>query len=207
MFANPIRKLKNLEKSVAKYINKYDAMSLSLVDLTESTQNSPVQPKMESLKVLTTEINDVLNEGYIEQQSVLSALKCDVDMCGKSSNFINRESLIQLGNDLLPDQVNYVNNSLINKDAEIEISAVEKQLKLKLNSSYASATSIMELKSEVLRILFSISENYTHHIVEIGRDNGVLQVATKANVVVAPYFTSLTSHHFLSTSDVSTTNN
>ncbi len=100
------RKLLQLRQSVLlhqKYIEKFDALSLSSLEYDErsnkfifppsisssGTEQTGLAPELRGLHGLVKEVNDILNEGHIAQQSLLNHIGNEVEACVKIQTMIS----------------------------------------------------------------------------------------------------------------------
>ena len=187
MFENIQRKIKVLETAVYaesdKYIDKFEALSISAVEVDEQTSLNV--PEMKKLKVLATELNYILNEAYIEQQTLLSNIKNELLDCNRTWE---ANSTVQPRKD---------------RDSSFDDSKVlENQLKHTIKHLYDQIVLIVDFKSSLLQSIQRICDGYNQSITTIGRDSGVLQATKKVSLVTSPHFTPLTNNRFFSTQEV-----
>ena len=182
MFENVQRKLKNLETSVLaesdKYVDKFEALSISSVDIDEQ-QNPPSSlPDLRRLKLLSTDLNYVLTEAYIEQQSLLSNTRTELSDCNSTWNSMKT-----------------------NKESEIKF--VESQLKHQLKHLYDQIVLMIDFKATTLQSVQKIFDSYSKYLISTGQANGVLQASKKVSIVTTPYFLPLLGNRFFLTEEVS----
>jgi len=180
MFENVQRKLKNLETSVLaesdKYVDKFEALSISSVDIDEQ-QNPPSSlPDLRRLKLLSTDLNYVLTEAYIEQQSLLSNTRTELSDCSSTWNSMKT-----------------------NKESEIKF--MESQLKHQLKHLYDQIVLMIDFKATTLQSVQKIFDSYSKYLISTGQANGVLQASKKVSIVTTPYFLPLLGNRFFLTEE------
>lgn len=192
MFGNTLRKLKIIETAVVaesgKYVDKFEALKIAALDLDDkSKSNSGTSPELKKLNCFATDLNEVLNEGYIEQQSKLMTLRMDISECLKS-----KDETLESGK---PDTGNTENSSNIMKPIEI-------RLKHQLHYAYDKIYEIVDIKTSTLQLLHRLFSSYVKSVVAVGDESGVLHTAQKVEMVTAPYFQPLLQNKFFVTQEV-----
>lgn len=187
-----------------KFLNKFDAMSLSSLDLDESTGTVQGQlPKLEGLNNLYKELNDILNKGFIRQQQFLSTVK---ELLSRGQTLANTLHLppshkreVRVGGSH-EEEVDDLITFESSPDAE-SASYQKQELRVLLRDLYMALTSFSETKLAFLRCTQEIIHCYEETIVGLAEANGVLQVATKYQLATSTIMTALLEHKFFMTQE------
>ena len=232
MFEHPNRQLEFLERSIirsGKYIEKFDALSISAVTLEGSALSSSdgnierhEPPKMESLNKLTSEIGHILNEAYIEQQSALASIKIELAACEAEANAVVKV-LRPYQPDLLFSNASEVESaeSLLGPLEELadyttlpdpesspntrQALLMEQQLKSRLHELYEKVQGMIDSKLGLLNIVQKVTDVYLGSMITIANENGVIRASEKAISVITPHFNPLIQNRFFSTTEVRAT--
>jgi hypothetical protein len=184
MFEHTERKLKVLETAIfaesEKYVDKFEALSIASVEVEEPSAST--FPEMRKLKVLATELSYILNEAYIEQQSLLGNTKTELSSCNSEWNAMS------------------TNKAQSSNDHTVQ--STESQLKHQLKHIYDQIAFIVDFKSNALQTVQRVCDRYTRSMVSMGQFSGVLHASKKVALVTAPHFQPLVSNRFFATQEV-----
>lgn len=210
MFEKPQRKLINIKQSLAtgqKYVSKFDSLSIAVIDIDENNNFSADLPRMEGMRTLANDINNILSEAYIEQQQPLIDFKNSVVECQKLAEEIMTE--------LKPfadkkQQVSVVDPKLfldsIKGSSNINHSThgrtLETQLRPKLIDIYETISSIIDTKFSMLEQIQEITAFYIGTVVSVASASSVLRAEDKVNYLVNPHFSPLLSHKLFNSHEV-----
>lgn len=197
MFGNTLRKLKIIEAAVVaesgKYVDKFEALGIAAIDLDEETKASAGHtPELKKLKCLAADLNEVLNEGYIEQQNKLAAILGNITECLALLNQTADTGKLASGS-----------NGVTSSDSSVDITKpMEVLLKHQLHYAYDQIHEIVDFKTSTLQLLHRVLNGYVKSVVAIGDESGVLYTAKKVEIVTSPYFQPLRQNRFFTTHEV-----
>lgn len=189
MLKKVLQDIQSIEKSLVqngKYINKYDALSLSILDIDDDSNTIVTTPKMEGLQQLVTDISTVLSNGFDEVQTNLVDIDTGIIAVKTASEKLNRS--VNSNNN-----VNYVSHSVTKEQVLKE----KKNLSNKLQDLYDKITKLLEMKSRMLDSIENMFEVYYNSIVSCAMENGVLNTLDRANTVIDPFREEITHHSLL----------
>eukprot|EP00981_Chlorochromonas_danica_P012825 scaffold5444_cov181-Ochromonas_danica.AAC.6 len=189
-----------------KFLNKFDAMSLSSLDLDESTGAIQGQlPKLEGLNNLYKELNDILNKGFIRQQQFLATVKELLCRGQTLAHALHLPSHKKEKEEVIggwSQEEEEVDDLLTFESPDPESASYQKQeLRVLLRDLYMALTSFSETKLAFLRCTQEIIHCYEETIVGLAEENGVLQVAVKYRLATSTIMTALLEHKFFMTQE------
>jgi hypothetical protein len=192
MFENPQRKLKVLSRAVFaendKYVDKFEALSVASVDIGDTEAGvQDICPEMRKLKALATELANILNEAYIEQQALLCNTFTEVQQCKNGW-----EALAAVRSRAAGDKQ--------------DIRSLENQLKHQLRHLYDQVSLVVDAKATILLSVQRVCDSYVSSTTVIGNANGVLHAGTKVTFVTSPHFKPLLNNRFFVTQEVTLRN-
>ncbi|RYH30345.1 hypothetical protein EON65_05455 [archaeon] len=201
-----------------RYIQLYDAMSLSSIEINAAGNISGSMPKLDGCMLLFKDLMDLFNKAYIRQHSFLAKLHDEIE--GVTSNadtvlspmFLTKgtldvetapvEKLIDI--DEVVEETN-VTSPLANSSVDIDdVIKIQKSLvKSTLRQIYIALTSFMDVKLALLQCTQEIVNCYDTAIKSLAEQNGVLHAGIKYHIVVQPFMDSLLGHKLFNTVEVS----
>jgi len=220
-FHNSIRKLKHVQKSLKqqqlqsdKYVSKYDALSLSIIEtdaLSNPIDDSIHLPRMDGLRKLVHDLLDIFTEGCIEQQMLLSNVRKEIEEANVSTKQVlsSLESHSNEGfsgnkdptNALSFDELAVMTRNLYNVQLSSQARTLELQIKPILSNLYNRLNSMIDSKLEILQCTMQITDQYTASVLELAREHGVLEPMKKSQHVIGPHVQPLMNHKFFDTKE------
>lgn len=196
MFGNTLRKLKIIETAVVaesgKYVDKFEALGIAALDLEEKNKfPTGSAPELKKLKCLAADLNEVLNEGYIDQQAKLIELKRDIAECAKSL-----DDSIESGKPPLSSEGTNLDGS------PQSVKSLEVRVKHQLHYAYDQIHEIVDFKTSTLQLLHRVFGCYVKSVIAIGDESGVLYTSKKVDIITSPYFQPLRQNRFFVTHEV-----
>jgi hypothetical protein len=196
IFEKPLRKLQATRTSLltqGKFIGKYDALLLATITVDGSDKISI--PFLAGLNQLCSGLNDILNEAYIEQQTVSVPLTKDLSYC--QNIFQDMRSVNSS-----------LNISVIDNDsrhtASHKLKDLKSSLRLEIVALYSKVSKIADIKLKVMEVLKQLKSFYLEAIMEIAEESNILHYHVRASLVTESAFDALFIHKFFNTQVVST---
>lgn len=196
-----IRKLRQLHLAVIhhdKYLDRFDALSLASADLLLRNESLV---EMKSLLKLGKEICDILNEGYISQQSYLASMRRELDICSENLRRVNCHNIHGVINEsdaVDPESTvaeeELASRKMLNNSQILEATLLANDVQNQLKQLYESITESMDSKVFMLRLIREILEFYHDSMVDIASRSGVLEAELKASLVITSRFEPILRH-------------
>ena len=196
-----------------RYIQLYDAMSLSSIDIDANGNLSGSMPKLDGCMLLFKELMDLFNKAYIRQHSFLTQLKTEVELETSNVDAVLspaslpsnvEEGLVEKLIDV--DEVVEVTNvtmPIISKNSAKEAVTIQKNhVKSRLRQIYIALTAFMDVKLALFQCAQEIISYYENSIKSLAEQNGVLHASIKYQIVVQPFMDSLLGHKLFNTVEV-----
>jgi hypothetical protein len=194
IFEKPLRKVRAVKVGLinnSKYVNKFDALSLSTVDLEEGGEDSAssfpqvVMPKMTGLCQLTDALHDILNEAYIEQQTITPLIHNKLKECENIAEMIGRNIDV---------------DSAASQDKQ---KTLEMTAKSQLQDLHGRISNMVDIKLSMTEMIKIIKDCYFKALTQIAQESNVLSTVPRARLVVLPTFDTLLTDRFFNIQDES----
>lgn len=204
-----IKKLDYIHQAVLfhdKFVDKLDAISLSALDVNKPIPAQVANIEFRSLKRLTKEIMEILNEGCIMHQSQTIEVQRILERCNRSllkikGRGLEEADLLSLDSDSSHSDgigITLMSESLAKRprsnSQNLEETLLATDLHKHLRQSFSTISEIMEAKIMALRLIHEIIEHYHHSIVELATSNGVLIAERRAHFIIPPRVSQLLNH-------------
>lgn len=201
------RKLLNIRQSLLvgeKYVSKFDALSISIIEIDEQNHYSTELPRMEGMRSLANDINNVLNEAYIEQQQPLSELRLSLSECKKISEEVLADMKHGNSNDHSSIDPEQFLDTMKQTSSSFTLSkTLDKQLRPKLIEIYETVSSVIDAKFSMLEQVQDITDYYVRTVVAVAAGSSVLRAEDKVNYITRPHFSPLLTHRLFNSAEVS----
>jgi hypothetical protein len=206
MLANAQRNLKNVENAVLadqnRYFDKFEALTISSVEIDTERNEASNFPEMKRLKALSADILKSLNEGNIEQQTLLASINTDLLALQKTIADIKGPT-DSSGEALNLGKVS-ANERILNDLFKSQAEELEYQMRPQLTSMYDNVMKFSDIKTEMLQTVDRIINVHCKKVAAMAEENGVLQASAKINLITAPFFNPLKTHKFFAANEVRT---
>lgn len=201
-----VRKIEQLRQSVVfhgKYIEKFDALSLSSLDVDDRGRVSGTVAEMPGLSKLIKELNIILNEGHIVRQEHVSNIRKDLKRCIKIQYTLLQHNNISTNSSSTKlESFDEEDGIMSHSDQPIEISLLEQELKNQLKIVYESISDTIEEKLLIIRLIKDILNTYEANIITIGSESGVLNATKKAKWVMLDRTANIYRHNIFFVEEV-----
>eukprot|EP01038_Epipyxis_sp_PR26KG_P017381 gene17381-24012_t len=192
-----------------KYLTLFDALSISSVDLDDIVGSSI--PQMIHLRNLYHDIKNVLNEAYIEQQSIFHNIQTQIERFTNASlinhkidNKEQSKTTQKLPNiDNFHEYVGIVHQlaqsnifDQIGKDITDEVPSM---ISFNFQSLYNELVMIMNRKIEFFHIIRDIYDSYQNSINELAKSNNIRNFESRSHILIRPYRTYTLNDRFFIT--------
>jgi hypothetical protein len=205
-----VRKVEQLRQSVVfhgKYIEKFDALSLSSLDVDDHGRVSGTVAEMPGISKLIKDLNNVLNEGHIARQEHLCNIRKDLKRCIKIQYTLLQHNNSSNSQQLKVESYDEEDGIIVANDQPIEISLLEQELKNQLKIVYESISETIEEKLLIIRLIRDMLNTYEANIVNIGSESGVLNAAKKAKWVLLDRTSNIYRHNIFVVEEVNPQSN
>lgn len=199
-----VRKVEQLRQSVlfhGKYIEKFDALSLSSLDVDDQGRVIGNIGELPGLTKLLKELNNILNEGHVARQEFTSNIQKDLKRCIKIQLTLLKQTSNQ---SVKADVFSEENGTTQSQDQPLEISLLEQELKNQLKLVYESITDAIEERLRIIRMIKEIMNTYESAIIEMGSESGVLNPSKKAKWVMIERVSPIFQHNVFVVEEVYT---
>lgn len=194
-----MRSLHSLVTIHGLHIHKIDAMSLSAMEIDQQGLIGGHIPRLDGLTQLSRELADILNKGWIRQQSFLAISNEELAECSKACDALH---LPQSNRKSLPDEVELLSfDSSPSAPADGASSLQLIELKTCLRDLYISLNAFSQCKLTMLRCTREVAACYESSLIEIATSHGVLQAERKFHTAASSVLQGLVEHKLFSTEE------
>mmetsp|Transcript_1491 Transcript_1491/g.2461 ORF Transcript_1491/g.2461 Transcript_1491/m.2461 type:complete len:847 (-) Transcript_1491:37-2577(-) len=205
MLGKLVGRLIVLEQQVASfsnlYVDTYEAQCLSSVEIVAG--KTTILPAMKKLRKLSDEINGILNEAYILQQSVYAEIEAELKkFSGTARGIIRvlRPEQSSRGERILDEEELVSYSSLETEIMTVEqAKSTEMHLKVRILALYEQVASQVDDKMKMLRIIQKLCKTYAHSMNLLATNSGVLDAENKVGLIIREYMDPLLHNRIFST--------
>lgn len=219
-FSDRLRLIEHNLISKIEYVEKFDALSLAAVDISDPNTHNL---QLSGLVRLSTNLTTVFNEAYISQQSLLMSMKSDLEesdtviqsylgFLQHAGNIFPKDVEIEIQSSLpkkiweqLPvapdDEGKETNTHLLITESRRKTALLAKQIQRNVQGIHDKIQELVDLKLLACETIESCLETYSRYIASIANENGLVHSAHRISCVISPMSLSLSSHRFLDTED------
>lgn len=170
-----------------KYVEKFDALSLSTLDIKECIIFDKNLPEFKGLQKLNKDITDILNEGYIAQQSFLSKSRNDLENCK-----IIRSNIMKLDE---KDKIQiFDSNTIAENQNPLDYYLAHQEFKASALKLYENINQNINAKLNSLISIKKVIFLYKSAIIEIATANNVSNAEMKLNFLISKKFDPIFQH-------------
>jgi hypothetical protein len=201
-----VKRLQQVHVSVIyhdKYIEKFDAMSLATVDLTQPIDPQRRDIELRGFQLLIRELTSILNEGSISSQTAILGILSDIQQREEKSQQTSQHrkldptltlERIDDPNSSNNDEVQHIHKSIASSQETVSELLFQKDFQSQLIHLYKILFEVGEQKVIMLRLLLEIIEHFKEKMIEIAQQTRILNASEKAHSLIQPNMTLLTQH-------------